>query len=73
MSKNSHQWSVVSGRWSVKFGCLLLTAFCLLAAGCGVRFDMQDQPRYKAYKESTFFADKRASRNLPEGTVARGF
>lgn len=40
--------------------------------GCGVRFDMQDQPRYKAYKKSDFFADGRASRDQVEGTVARG-
>jgi mono/diheme cytochrome c family protein len=33
---------------------------------------MQDQPRYKAYKKSEFFSDKRASRDMPEGTVARG-
>lgn len=52
--------------------CLLLTAFCLLAAGCGVRFDMQDQPRYKVYKKSDFFSDGLSSRDLPEGTVARG-
>ena len=51
--------------------CLLLTAFCLIAVGC--RYDMQDQPRYKAYKQSDFFSDKRASRDLPEGTVPRGF
>ena len=51
--------------------CLLLTAFCLSAIGC--RYDMQDQPRYKAYKESDFFKDKRASRDLPEGTVPRGY
>ena len=50
---------------------LLFTFYFL--TGCGVRFDMQDQPRYKAYKKSDFFADGRASRNLPEGTVARGF
>lgn len=50
--------------------CLLLTAFCLLAVGC--RYDMQDQPRYKAYKKSDFFSDGRASRDLPAGTVARG-
>jgi len=50
------------------FGFLLL-AFAF-SAGC--RYDMQDQPRYKAYKESDFFSDGRASRNLPEGTVARG-
>jgi mono/diheme cytochrome c family protein len=77
MLKNSGQWSVVSGQLkgiNPKFGhCLLLATFCLLAAGCGVRFDMQDQPRYKAYKKSDFFKDGRASRNLPEGTVARGF
>lgn len=55
---------------------LLFFAFCLLpftlSIGCGVRFDMQDQPRYKAYKKSEFFSDNRASRELPEGTVARG-
>lgn len=55
-----------------KAGCLLLTAYCLLTIGCGVRFDMQDQPRYKAYKKSDFFADGRASRDQVEGTVARG-
>jgi len=53
--------------------CLFLTAFSVFAAGCGVRFDMQDQPRYKAYKKSDFFSDHRASRDQPEGTVARGF
>jgi mono/diheme cytochrome c family protein len=50
--------------------CLLLFAFCFLAAGC--RYDMQDQPRYKYYKKSDFFADGRASRDVPEGTVSRG-
>ncbi len=55
---------------STVFG-LLLAAFCLLSVGC--RYDMQDQPRYKAYKKSDFFSDKRASRDLPEGTVPRGF
>lgn len=49
---------------------LLLTAFCLLAVGC--RYDMQDQPRYKAYKKSDFFSDNKAMRDLPEGTIARG-
>jgi len=36
---------------------------------------MQDQPRYKVYKKSDFWGerDPRASRDLPEGTVARGF
>ena len=47
----------------------LLFTFCF-TVGC--RYDMQDQPRYKAYKQSDFFADKRASRDLPQGTVPRG-
>lgn len=49
----------------------LLLTFAL-ASACGVRFDMQDQPRYKAYKKSDFFADKRGSRDQVQGTVARG-
>lgn len=59
--------SLVSRRFALG---LLLAAICLLAVGC--RYDMQDQPRYKTYKESDFFSDKRASRDLPTGTVARG-
>lgn len=55
-----------------RIGFLIVAAFGLFATGCGVRFDMQDQPRYKSYKESKFFSDKRASRNSPDGTVARG-
>lgn len=70
MLKNSGQWIVENGKWKSRAFCLALSAFCLLSVGC--RYDMQDQPRYKAYKESDFFADKRASRDLPDGTVARG-
>jgi mono/diheme cytochrome c family protein len=72
MSKNSGKWKVKSGKWSASKAacCLLLAAYCLLAIGC--RADMQDQPRYKYYKQSDFFADRRASRDLPEGTVSRG-
>ena len=50
--------------------CLLLTAYCSLFLGC--RYDMQDQPRYKAHKKSDFFSDGKAMRDLPDGTVARG-
>ncbi len=52
--------------------CLLMAVSCLFAAGCGVRFDMQDQPRYEVYRESDFFDDHSSSRDYPEGTVARG-
>jgi mono/diheme cytochrome c family protein len=74
MLRNSQQRTVESGKGkdmrSILLFCLLLAAYCLLSAGC--RYDMQDQPRYKAYKESNFFPDNRASRDLPDGTVARG-
>lgn len=53
----------------------LAFAFCVfafsLATSC--RYDMQDQPRYKAHKQSDFFKDGKAMRELPEGTVPRGF
>lgn len=53
---------------SFLFYFLLLT----FAFTTACRYDMQDQPRYKAYKKSDFFADGRASRDFPAGTVARG-
>ena len=66
----AHKKRVKNVKRPVVFALGLL-AIALLS-GCGVRFDMQDQPRYKAYRQSDFFSDKRASRDFPEGTVARG-
>jgi len=37
------------------------------------RQEMYDQARYKPLGESSFYSDRRASRPLPEGTVARGW
>ena len=74
MLTNNNQSSVIShqssGFWKFKCFCLLLTVHCSLFIGC--RYDMQDQPRYKALKKSDFFSDGRAMRDLPEGTVSRG-
>ena len=51
---------------------LLLTANCLLlTASC--RRDMQDQPKAKVYRESSFFKDGVSSRPPVEGTVPRGY
>lgn len=71
MFLNSVQRSTISRQLRGRIA-FLLTAFCVLLSGCGVRLDMQDQPRYKTYKKSEFFADKRGSRDLLPGTVARG-
>jgi mono/diheme cytochrome c family protein len=51
----------------------LVSAACLLGlALAGCRQDMHDQPRYKPYRESDFFGDRRSARPPVEGTVARG-
>ncbi len=41
-------------------------------AGCGVRQDMQDQPKFVPLRPSEFFPDGRSARPLIPGTVARG-
>jgi mono/diheme cytochrome c family protein len=49
---------------------LLPLAMLVLFGAC--RQDMHDAPRYEPYERSDFFADKRSSRPLVAGTVARG-
>lgn len=52
--------------------CLLLSAYCILfSVGC--RQDMQDQPKMKPYRATTFFSNGLSSRPPVTGTVARGF
>jgi mono/diheme cytochrome c family protein len=54
-------------RMSRAAGLLLLA---LVSVGC--RQDMHDQPKYSPLEKSGFFADRRASRPIPAGSVARG-
>jgi mono/diheme cytochrome c family protein len=51
-----------------------LTVACglLLLGGAGCRQDMHDQPKYKPFRESEIFPDKRSARPFVPGTVARG-
>ena len=52
--------------------CLLLSAYCLLfAVAC--RQDMQDQPKMKPFRATTFFRDGISSRPPVAGTVPRGY
>jgi len=62
---------VGTARFQRVFFCLLLSAFCLLAASC--RRDMQDQPKLKAYRQNPFYRDGVSSRPPVEGTVPRGY
>ena len=50
---------------------LLVMLSAALLAGC--RQDMHDAPRYEAFESSATFADNRASRTPPAGTVPRGW
>ncbi len=49
----------------------ILLLLVMAAAGC--RQDMHDAPRYEAFEASSTFADNRASRTAPTGTVPRGW
>ena len=57
--------------WSRPSG-LLAVLLCAALAGGACRQDMHDQPKLEAYESNDFFADGRAMRTIPEGTVARG-
>ena len=59
-----------AGRTFTRFTFYFLLFTFTFATAC--RYDMQDQPRFKVYRANPFFTDNRASRDLPEGTVARG-
>ena len=53
----------------MKIGAALL-ATALLVSSC--RRDMQDQPRFRPFRPTTFFGDGRSQRPRVAGTVARG-
>ena len=63
--------AVTSTERTEKMRVVVAMAALLLVAGC--RQDMHDAPRYEAFEASTTFADGRASRTAPAGTVARGW
>jgi len=53
----------------------IVVAACGLAASvlvAGCRQDMHDQPKFKPYAKSDFYAHPRAPRPLVDGTIARG-
>ena len=50
-----------------------LPVFLLVIFTAGCRQDMQDQPKMKPYRGTTFFADGLSARQPIQGTVARGF
>ena len=57
-------------RNQIGIGVLLMIVF---AGGAACRRDMQDQPKMKPYRGSSFFGDGLSSRPPVEGTIPRGF
>lgn len=55
-----------------RFVMLACLAGVVLAAGCQIRQDMADQPKYRPLTPSDFFGDSRSERPILENTVARG-
>lgn len=73
LAVSSKDTVVVAGLIRVRTAfVLLLTAYCLLLT-TACRRDMQDQPKMKPFRSSTFFRDGLSTRPPIEGTVARGF
>src|ERR1043165_999801 len=59
-------------RFSKRFGMVLvLLAVCLLGGAC--RQDMQDQPKMKPYRSTSFFGDGLSMRQPVAGTIPRGY
>lgn len=56
---------------SCKLPLLLIVLLVLLSFGC--RRDMQDQPKIKPFRGTTFFGDGLAARQPIQGTVPRGY
>ena len=66
MIKNGLQ-KLAIGNWQ----SAVLLAICVLAVSC--RRDMQDQPKMKPFRTSTFFSDGLSARQPVEGTIPRGY
>ena len=56
--------------WRTRFQVIALVLSAAALTAC--RQDMHDQPKYIPLRPSSFFADGRSARPLPEHTVARG-
>ena len=71
-SKKVKVWTLRALRSAARLPFLFfLFTFAFFLSAC--RRDMQDQPKAKAYRESSFFRDGLSSRPLVPGTVPRGY
>jgi mono/diheme cytochrome c family protein len=73
MTLRSEGEQTANGKQQTAGGRILLFAVCCLLFATSCRRDMQDQPKMKPFRSSTFFRDGLSTRQPIEGTVARGF
>ena len=66
-------WGIVKNytQYPIPYTLVLLAVVMLGVSSC--REDMQDQPKYVAYRGSEMFPDSLSSRPLEAHTVARGY
>jgi mono/diheme cytochrome c family protein len=62
--------ALIRRRFTMSKSKLLILVLSLLTFASACRYDMQDQPKYKAYKE---MKDGIGSREPVDGTIARGY
>src|SRR4051794_12526504 len=65
------RYPMLKNRGWRNFPIIISVIALFFVASC--RQDMQDQPKYKAYRASDFFRNNSSMRKPPDGTVARGF
>src|SRR4029078_4909562 len=66
--RNGPRKSAIGNR---KSAIVLAVLFLAISSAC--RRDMQDQPKMKTLRSSTFFSDGLSARQPVEGTVPRGY
>ncbi len=72
-SRKAHLCVTARGRRRPRRALFLAMAMLFVAAASGCRYDMQNQPKYIALRESTFFKDGISARPLEKGTIPRGY
>ena len=73
MSKFKEMTATKKHKNHKKAFCAFCASLWLILVCVGCRRDMQDQPKVKPLRGSTFFADGLGSRQPIEGTIPRGF
>ena len=70
-SRTANRVKVNHGTPRLLLACGMFALLGVFATGC--RRDMQDQPKMKPFRSSSFFKDGLSGRQPVEGTIARGY